>query len=324
MGTNRAMSFHTESWMGDLSDSISGRTLHELRIPGSHDSGSNVLGDGIAPGEPCVYAAVPCIIRGWSVCQVASVSEQLRAGCRYLDLRTASVKGKPDLRIVHGLVGGPVLEVLEQVSAFLAANPHEIVILDFQHFYEVSQAQQAALLGQCLELFGVAGCIPPEKAKTATIGELWTAKTRVLLLWGDAQFAPTRPDNLCERPSSIYSPWAGDGRTQNEATRSKFRRWLEAFMAEDPGDDAMLRVLQTVSGPNATMIVTGLLLGSNLKSHGRAMNKDVERWLRGAWRPGLEDGTLAVNIVLLDFVNLCGSLVDAIIRLNLGPDQEAG
>ena len=87
-------------------------------------------------------------------------------------------------------------------------------------------------------------------------------------------------------------------------------------------------MLQTVSGPNATMVVTGLLIGcgslSNLKSHGRAMNKDVERWLRGAWRPGLEDGTLAVNIVLLDFVNLCGSLVDAIIRLNLGPDQEAG
>ena len=260
--------------------------------------------------------------RGWSECQVAPVSEQLGAGCRYFDLRTASVKGKPDLRIVHGLVGGPVLEVLEQVSAFLAANAHEIVILDFQHFYQVSQAQQAALLGQCLELFGVAGCIPPEKVKTATLGELWAAKTRVLLLWGDAEFAPTRPDVLCERPSSILSPWAGDGRTQNEATRAKFRRWLETFMAEDPGDDARLRVLQTVSGPNATMIVTGLFTCANLKSHGRAMNKDVERWFRGAWRPGLEDGTLAVNIVLLDFVNLCGSLVDAIIRLNLARTRQ--
>jgi len=93
-------------------------------------------------------------------------------------------------------------------------------------------------------------------------------------------------------------------------------------MAEDAEGDTRLRVLQAVSGPNATMVVTGLLLGcgamSNLKSHGRAMNKDLERWLGGAWRPGLEDGTLTVNIVLLDFVNLCGSLVDAIIRLNFG------
>jgi len=308
--------------MGDLSASISGRTLHELRVPGSHNSGSDVLRDGVAPGEPLVYAAVPCIIRGWSECQVECVSEHLRAGCRYIDLRTAAVKGKPGLRIVHGLVGGPVLDVLEQVSAFLAASTQEVVILDFQHFYEVSQAQQAALLGQCLELFSAAGCIPPEKAKTATLGELWAAKTRVLLLWGDAQFAPTRPDVLCSRPSSILSPWAGDGRTQNEATRSKFRRILEAFMAEDAEGDTRLRVLQAVSGPNATMVVTGLLLGcgamSNLKSHGRAMNKDLERWLGGAWRPGLEDGTLTVNIVLLDFVNLCGSLVDAIIRLNFG------
>ena len=102
------MSFATESWMGDLSASISGRTLHELRIPGSHNSGSDVLGSSVAPGKPQVYAAVPCIIRGWSECQVECVLEQLRAGCRYIDLRTAAVKGKLGLRIVHGLVGRPV------------------------------------------------------------------------------------------------------------------------------------------------------------------------------------------------------------------------
>jgi len=317
------MSFATESWMGDLSASISGRTLHELRIPGSHNSGSDVLGSSVAPGKPQVYAAVPCIIRGWSECQVECVLEQLRAGCRYIDLRTAAVKGKLGLRIVHGLVGRPVLDVLEQVSTFLAASPQEVVVLDFQHFYDVTQAEQATLLGQCLELFSAAGVIPPAKAKTATLAELWAAKTRVLLLWGDAQFAPSRPDVLCPRPSSILSPWAGDGYTQNARSRRKFRRILEVFMAEDAEDDARLRVLQTVSGPNVTMVIAGLLLGcgalSNLKSHGRAMNKDLERWLRGAWRVGLEDGTLSVNIVLLDFVNLCGSLVDAVIRLNLGP-----
>ena len=319
------MSFATESWMGDLSASISGRTLHELRIPGSHNSGSDVLGSSVAPGKPQVYAAVPCIIRGWSECQVECVLEQLRAGCRYIDLRTAAVKGKLGLRIVHGLVGRTVLEVLEQVSTFLAASPQEVVVLDFQHFYDVTQAEQATLLAQCLELFSAAGVIPPAKAKTATLAELWAAKTRVLLLWGDVQFVATRPDVLCPRPSSILSPWAGDGYTQNARSRRKFRRILEAFMAEDAEDDTRLdlaltrtrtltrtlyrtltptlaltlpltltrlRVLQTVSGPNVTMVVTGLLLGcgalSNLKSHGRAMNKDLERWLRGAWRVGLE------------------------------------
>ena len=165
--------------MGDLSASISGRTLHELRIPGSHNSGSDVLGSSVAPGKPQVYAAVPCIIRGWSECQVECVLEQLRAGCRYIDLRTAAVKGMRGLRIVHGLVGRPVLEVLEQVSMFLAASPQEVVVLDFQHFYDVTQAEQATLLAQCLELFSAAGVIPPAKAKTATLAELWAAKTRV-------------------------------------------------------------------------------------------------------------------------------------------------
>ena len=116
------MSFSTASWMGDLSAFVSGRTLHELRIPGSHNSGSDVLGSSVAPGKPQVYAAVPCIIRGWSECQVECVLEQLRAGCRYIDLRTAAVKGKLGLRIVHGLVGRPVLDVLEQVPGSAQAS----------------------------------------------------------------------------------------------------------------------------------------------------------------------------------------------------------
>ena len=95
--------------MADLSESISGRTLREIRIPGSHNSGSDVLRCGLAPGAPAVYKAVPCIIRGWSECQADCVSEQLKAGCRYIDLRTASVKGNPGLRVVHALAGGPVL-----------------------------------------------------------------------------------------------------------------------------------------------------------------------------------------------------------------------
>ena len=121
----------------------------------------------------------------------------------------------------------------------------------------------------------------------------------MLLLWGDVQFVATRPDVLCPRPSSILSPWAGDGYTQNARSRRKFRRILQAFMSEDAEDDTRLhltltltltrtlyrtlyrtltptlaltlpltlpltltrlRVLQTVSGPNVTMVVTGLLV----------------------------------------------------------------
>ena len=190
----------------------------------------------------------------------------------------------------------------------------------------MSQEQNAALLYECLKLFGAASCIPPEKARTATLGELWAAKQRVLLLWGDETFAPTRPDVLGERPTSILSPWARDGRAQNRASRAKFRRILEAFMAEGrAADDNRLRVLQCVSGPNAAMIVAGLLAGCgtvlNLKSHGLAMNRELEGWLRDAWYPSIDDGTLAVNIVLLDFATLCGTLVEAVISLNLKPES---
>lgn len=234
-------------WMEDLKDVLGPRSLREVTIPGSHNSGSDVLAEGPAPGAPSAYAAMPCFIRKWSECQSADVGAQLQGGVRYVDLRTAAVPGKEGLRVVHALCGGPMRRVLDQVAAFVASTTHEIVVVDFQHFYGLATEDHAGLLDTCLALFGPAACIPPGRAG-ASLESLWAAEQRVLLLWGDKAFAPTRPNVLHERPLAIRSPWAGAGQTASAASRRRFKARLEGYVAAAEGDTAVRAAVRVWAG----------------------------------------------------------------------------
>lgn len=69
-----------------------------------------------------------------------SVYNQLNAGVRYLDMRTAMVEG--DFYTCHSFLGPLLSDVLEQVAQFLAESPLEALILDFQHFYNVKDCHK--------------------------------------------------------------------------------------------------------------------------------------------------------------------------------------
>ena len=226
--------FRLSHWMEDLASSICTRSLHELALPGSHNCGAYSLTTRSAPRATFFHGAFPYFIRRWSVCQDRPVDEQLRAGVRYLDLRTAhlgaqEVRTSDELRVVHGLVGVGTLVVLRQVKAFLDKTSLEVVVLDFQHFYQVKSGAHELLLASILQIFGAEAITPPCEAR-APLSELWAKRRRVLLLWGDAAFAPTRPELVLERPPIISSPWAGIGRWVNPAARRKLKAILEGYM----------------------------------------------------------------------------------------------
>ena len=236
--TEQATRFRPSHWMEDLASAISDRSLQELALPGSHNSGAYSLTSTPAPGAPSVCWAIPSFIGRWSVCQDRPVDEQLRAGARYLDLRTASVgegevQSADELVVVHGMVGVGTLEVLRQVKAFLDATSLELVVLDFQHFHRLTIAEHELLLDSIRHLFGAEAITPPAEAR-APLSELWAKRRRVVLLCGDAAFAPTRPELVLERPSSISSPWAGNGQTRDAAARCALKAKLERYMVRAP------------------------------------------------------------------------------------------
>lgn len=96
-------------WMKNLSDDA---TITSISIPGSHDSGAlHSIGD--LSGK----------------CQDLSISEQLKAGVRYFDIRLQL--RNDELRIVHGIVDQKLsfASALNDFQAFLNAHSSEGLIV---------------------------------------------------------------------------------------------------------------------------------------------------------------------------------------------------
>ncbi len=112
------------NWERDrLSTSLSGKTLHQIVFPASHDSG--------------MYADVFGGVGAEALAQDKDLYGQLTGGQRYLDLRPDNYDG--DLHFYHGLPGAPiegplVQDGLNDVAKYMKEGHHEVVILKFSHF----------------------------------------------------------------------------------------------------------------------------------------------------------------------------------------------
>lgn len=112
------------NWMNGISDSTA---LTDITMPGTHDSGTRNVD-----------------LPAWSKTQTLSITEQLNIGVRYFDLRLEHVSDVYyNAQIVHGSSncwndkGGhlTLYEVLEDMYAFLNANPSETLIVSVKQDY---------------------------------------------------------------------------------------------------------------------------------------------------------------------------------------------
>ncbi|KAI9840038.1 MAG: hypothetical protein M1819_000230 [Sarea resinae] len=108
------------SWMASLDDAL---PLSALSIPGTHNS-------------PTYHHALPSVR-----CQAASLSEQLKNGIRFLDIRVQPEKKgetKDSLLLVHAafpvaLSGSKYFrDLVNKVEDFLAQNPSETIIMSIK------------------------------------------------------------------------------------------------------------------------------------------------------------------------------------------------
>jgi hypothetical protein len=78
--------------------------------------------------------------------------------------------GVRDWVVLHCLYGEPVQIFLQEVASWLAQNPREFLILDFQHVYQFSGQDHANLVQLILRLFTTRICpCPARKAKAAAL-----------------------------------------------------------------------------------------------------------------------------------------------------------
>ena len=198
-------------WMKRLPDDF---VLSDILIPGTHDSATR-------------YVQLPW----FSKCQDLSISEQLEAGYRYLDIRLGDVKKGADYPpLMHGFtkcktrpLGGTLTldQVLADCYGFLNQHPSETILFAVKH--EHGDAPVAQVQGQLLSF---AAAREGSWLLTDTIPTLGEARGKLVLLrrWEDeAGFG---------RDAGIPFRWA----------EQKDREDVSLAAAEEPQGSYTLRV----------------------------------------------------------------------------------
>lgn len=159
-------------WMKKLPDDL---LLSDILIPGTHDSATR-------------YVQLPW----FSKCQDLSISEQLEAGYRYLDIRLGDVeKGADYPPLMHGFtkcktrpLGGTLTldQMLADCYGFLNQHPSETILFAVKHEHEDAPAEKVQ--GQLLSF---AAAREGSWLLTDTIPTLGEARGRLVLLrrWED-------------------------------------------------------------------------------------------------------------------------------------------
>ncbi len=288
-------------WMA-RTPGLGARGLHEIAMPGTHDSGTYSLisvynrpvNDAFAPDAPGGLAKAgqfAFVTEPWSKAQGLTLGEQLAAGARFLDLRPcAELTGT--LRICHGMYGPRMDDLLDDIAAFAAAHPKEIIIVNMQRFSGMQADHHAALralitkkLGSHLLDYGAG-----EVSATMKLDDVWRSGKSIVVLYDDDG----------ERAPAYMPSSEATGSYEEEWERDAKKASLEAgYGRQDPGK------LFIFAGP-ATPDSGGRLIGfaavpgsshpDSLRELAKATNPVTQGWLLGEWR------TRRSNIVTTDFI----------------------
>lgn len=227
--------FNPTTWMAQAHEAIKNRPLSALVIPGTHDSGSfGVIETSkfspetdisqeikdicdytggelpeslkasipqelqfLAPSVlPLIKPELRSFIRDWSKTGDLDIMHQLEAGIRYFDLRVV-LEDDGHFYFCHGLEGTDVEISITAVRDFVAANPKEIVILDFNHLYNMDDVG-FGLIVRMMDILASKGIqiAPTDMTAQDTVDGFLNRGYQVIVCWEHRQDIEKRPLRL--------------------------------------------------------------------------------------------------------------------------------
>lgn len=197
-----------EKWMEGLPQMVKDNTeLKDLVIPGSHDSATFDLDPiGGKADDFSSYMEIPYDkIQKWFKTQNLSFTEQLKSGIRYFDLRIIKHRETGEIHFVHGLYSRSIVtDYLKDIRNFLDKNQKEIVILDFNHIYDMDNDDHNILCTEIETIFSgimlntrkcAESDLSPSKMTLSKLGEM---NGRVLVFYGNSR-ACTKTEHIWPR-----------------------------------------------------------------------------------------------------------------------------
>lgn len=295
-------------WMSRLSPACHDLPLNTLAIPGSHDCFSYHLNTKGELGPDCTAivkdvvdlfgSAAKEIIVKWSVTQSLTLTQQLKMGIRFFDFRVAFQTSTNRLHFVHGLYGPKVEPCLQEIYSFLESYSKEIVILDFNHFYNMSPETHLQLLNMLTDIFGKKMC-PYIDMESITLNMMWTENLQVVICYHH-ELALDQP--VFWPGSAMQAFWA------NTDTLTKLLESLDYEYKKGRPNDCFYN-WQGVLTPGASTIL-GHLVGSLRSVLTEKTNPAFVTWIKDK-----TPSATGLNIISVDFVQLF-DFIPAVILLN--------
>lgn len=217
-----------------------------------------------------------------------------------MDLRLATRRQSKELFVVHGLYGCDIKQTLNEVDQFLMSHPNEIVILDFQHFYDFSIEAHSYLLSMLGNLFGNRLCPLPRDLKQITLRWMRQNWYQVIVVYRDlaaAGLSTMWPGN------SWPTPWP------DTTSCTMLFSFLDEKMALRPLNAGY--VTQCVLTPNVKFVI--LHPFSNLEAKcGTPCNRAILPWIKKQ-----VPGPKGVNVIISDFIKMSGiPFAETVIQVN--------
>jgi len=189
--------------------------------------------------------------------------------------------------VVNGLYGGDLLTLLREVRDFLQRHSKEVVILDFDGFYDFELSDHHKLQHKLVDLFSGMICPSDEDLEDVTLSFLWSRRYSVLLFY--------RYRNLLNQP--LLWPTDRIIRCGIETRKpEKLVRHLEQQYAATGRPDNFLFVNEAVLTSRPGFVLRHLCRSLRSRLAPKA-NAALAKWLSDKTA-----GEQEINVVCADFV----------------------
>lgn len=229
--------------------------------------------------------------------QHSDFGEMLDAGVRYFDCRVTDVDG--ELSFVHANTNSPALwgseltlaEACDDIVAFVAEYPSEVIVLDFQHTWDATEDEVIAILEQKL------GSIALDKSLAAVPSEVTLGQMRE---WGKNVVIVYRTPEKCEQKDFLYE--------REEYLQSEYNSGIHSISKNKYEEKYPLLIAEWdkyIAGKSEGKL---FVLQSQITATGWLAEAEAKfRPIANDWLAGLEkaenaDKLAAINIVMRDFV----------------------
>lgn len=264
---------HFRTWMS--SESISNKTLCQLCIPATHNSGASWF--------------YTCHILGrYFLCQDLSVYDQCNNGIRFLDFRVSNDQEK--IYVSHRFMVTSFQSTLTEVAEFLLHRPTEIIIVHIKKDWDKAFTKHDDLKKMIEETLGDLIIRDCDQWMMMTLNELRNMGKRVLLI-------TDLIEEYVDMNKTMSGSWPSCHDAKPDILFQNFnRKWFyesRPCMARDKGG---LSITDCVITPDVCSVVKEIVkMDVMLREGAQICNQSLRMCLQKEWKEHF------INIIALDF-----------------------